>query len=320
MRAGQGSSQPGGMVPEQTGATLDAVFAESAFDRALKRAIAILTRQIFRCFLISLGLCLVGGPNRRALASSVATSKLAPAVDAPGDALPDAPTARTPVTEKGMPLAIIKDQVSIWISPVRIRPGDLIWLLPLGAATGVTLATDSDTMRDLSRNRGFNKDSVNASNALLGSEIAIPITLYGVGLFKGNAHARETGILNGEALANSVVLDQVTKIIFRRERPLYNNAAGDFFSSNAGRNNSFPSSHSMLAWTIAGVTAGEYPSKWVQLGAYSLATSVSLMRVLGQEHFPADVLVGGAAGWLIGHYVFKTHSLRHLKDVQQGKH
>jgi membrane-associated phospholipid phosphatase len=57
----------------------------------------------------------------------------------------------------------------------------------------------------------------------------------------------------------------------------------------------FPSSHSMLAWTIAGVTAGEYPSKWVQLGAYSLATSVSLMRVLGQEHFPTDVLVGGAA-------------------------
>jgi membrane-associated phospholipid phosphatase len=133
--------------------------------------------------------------------------------------------------------------------------------------------------------------------------------LYGVGLFKSDAHARETGILSGEALADSVVLDQVTKIIFRRERPLYNNAAGDFFSSNAGKNNSFPSSHSMLAWTIAGVTAGEYPSRWVQLGTYSLATSVSLMRVLGQEHFPTDVLVGGAAGWLIGHYVFKKHSV-----------
>ena len=130
----------------------------------------------------------------------------------------------------------------------------------------------------------------------------------GSDVFKGDAHARETGILSGEALADSVVLDQVTKIIFRRERPLYNNAAGDFFSSKPGSNNSFPSSHSMLAWTVAGVTAGEYPSKWVQLGAYSLATSVSLMRVLGQEHFPTDVLVGGAAGWLIGHYVFEKHS------------
>jgi hypothetical protein len=80
-----------------------------------------------------------------------------------------------------MLLAIVKDQVSIWISPVRIRTGDLIWLLPLGAATGVTLATDSDTMHDLSRNRGFDKNSVNASNALLGGEIAIPVTLHGVG-------------------------------------------------------------------------------------------------------------------------------------------
>jgi len=125
--------------------------------------------------------------------------------------------------------------------------------------------------------------------------------------------------LSGEALADSVVVDQVAKIIFRRERPLYNNAAGDFFSSSPGKNNAFPSSHSMLAWTIAGVVAGEYPSKWVQLGTYSLATSVSLMRVLGQEHFPTDVLVGGAAGWLIGHYVFEKHQLRHVKKTLRGK-
>ena len=232
----------------------------------------------------------------------------------PADALPDAPEQTIPVTEKGLPMAILKDQLAIWSSPVRIRAHDLIWLLPLGAATGVTLATDTDTMRELSRNPGFNKDSVNASNSLLGGELAIPVTLYGIGVFKGNAHARETGLLSGEALADSVVLDQVTKIIFRRERPLYNNASGDFFSSQPG-NKSFPSSHSMLAWTVAAVTAGEYPSKWVQLGTYSLASSVSLMRVLGQEHFPTDVLVGGAAGWLIGHYVFEKHQLRHFKKT-----
>jgi membrane-associated phospholipid phosphatase len=278
----------------------------------------IFTRIISRCLSISLALCLVGGSSR-ALASPITASDSMPALDSPGDTLPEAPAAQIPATEKGLPLAILKDQVAIWTSPVRIRAHDLIWLLPLGAATGVTLATDTDAMRDLSHNASFNKESVNASNALLGSEIAIPVALYGVGLFKGDAHARETGILSGEALADSVVLDQVTKIIFRRERPLYNNAAGDFFSSNAGKNNSFPSSHSMLAWTIAGVTAGEYPSKWVQLGTYSLATSVSLMRVLGQEHFPTDVLVGGAAGWLIGHYVFEKHQLRHVKKTLRGK-
>jgi PAP2 superfamily len=263
-------------------------------------------RCVAACFCISASLCLASSsfdsdPPAAAVAASTAV---------PGDALPDAPAAQAPVapvTEKGLPLAILKDQIPIWTSPVRIRTHDLIWLLPLGAATGVTLATDTDAMRDVSRDRSFNKDNVNASNYLLGCEIAVPVGLYGVGLFKGNAHARETGILSGEALADSVVVEEVTKIIFRRERPLYNNAAGNFFAPNTGTNGSFPSSHSMLAWTLAGVVAGEYPSKWVQVGVYSVASSVSLTRVLGQEHFPTDVLVGGAAGWLIGHYVFEKH-------------
>jgi hypothetical protein len=231
-----------------------------------------------------------------------------PAVEADRD-LPDAPAVPGAVTVKGLPLAILKDQIPIWTSPARIRPHDLLWLLPLGAATGVTLSTDTDTMREVSRDRTFNKNNVNVSNYLLGGEITIPVLLYGFGVLNGNDHAHETGVLSGEALADGVIFQEVTKVIFRRERPLYNNAAGDFFASNVGTGGSFPSSHSTLAWTVAAVIAGEYPSIWVQTGVYTTATAVSVTRVLGQEHFPTDVLVGGAAGWLIGHYVFKKRSL-----------
>ncbi len=49
-----------------------------------------------------------------------------------------------------------------------------------------------------------------------------------------------------------------------------------------------------------------YPSLWMKAGVYTLASGVSLTRVMGQEHFPTDVLVGSAAGWLIGHYVFRA--------------
>jgi PAP2 superfamily len=235
----------------------------------------------------------------------------AAALETPGDTLPDAPDTPAAVTEKSLPLAILKDQIPIWTSPSRIRTHDLIWLLPLGAAMGVTLTTDTDAMRDVSRDRTFNKDNVNASNILLGGEIAIPVGLYGVGLLEDNARARQTGILGGEALADGIIFEEVTKIIFRRERPLYNNAAGDFFASGVGGNGSFPSSHSTLAWTLTGFLAGEYPSKWAQLGLYSMSTGISLTRVLGQEHFPTDVLVGSTAGWLIGHYVYRKHRQHH---------
>jgi hypothetical protein len=276
-----------------------------------------ITRTMFQWIAVYFGVCAAACPA--AYAFDPGLSAAAVMNPAPGDVLPDAPAAQVSVTEKGLPVAILKDQLPIWTSPVRIRTHDLIWLLPLGAATGVTLATDTDTMRYVSRDRTFNKNNVNVSNSLLGGQIAIPVTLYGVGLFKGDAHARETGILSGEALADSGVVEEITKIIFRRERPLYNNASGDFFSSKTGNNNSFPSSHSTLAWTIAGVVAGEYPSKWVQVGVYSVASGVSLTRVLGQEHFPTDVLVGGAAGWLIGHYVFEKHQAHHVPHAPRAK-
>jgi len=35
--------------------------------------------------------------------------------------------------------------------------------------------------------------------------------------------------------------------------------------------------------------------------------------VLGQQHFPGDVLAGAAAGWLVGHYVFRAHHRGELK-------
>jgi len=52
----------------------------------------------------------------------------------------------------------------------------------------------------------------------------------------------------------------------------------------------------------------------VQAGVYTAATGVSLTRVLGQQHFPTDVLLGAAGGWLIGHYVFRAH--HHWKPRQ----
>ena len=224
--------------------------------------------------------------------------------------LPEAPVAPGAVTVKGLPLAILKDQIPIWTSPVRARVNDLIWLLPLGAATGVTLSTDSDTMHRIPVNHSYNKDNVNVSNAVLAGEIAIPVVLFGTGVLNENDHAHETGVLSGEALADAVIVEEIFKVAFRRQRPLYNNAAGNFFSSGPA-NNSFPSSHSTIAWATAAVIAGEYPSIWKEAGIYTAATAVSLTRVLGQEHFPTDVLVGGAAGWLIGHYVFKKRSQYH---------
>jgi hypothetical protein len=244
--------------------------------------------------------------------SLAAAAQSAPAQSGPSASkpLPDAPQAQPQddITLRNTPLNILKDQAAIWTSPGRLRAHDLVWLAPFAVATGVSIATDHRAMTEVvSHDPSFNNANVNASNAMIGGFIAAPVALYGFGHFRADEHAREAGILSGEALIDGVAVEQGMKLIFWRERPALDSARGHFFQSSAGIDSSFPSSHSVLAWATASAIATEYPSRWTQILVYSGATGVSLTRVMGQEHFPTDVLVGATAGWLIGRYVVRHH-------------
>jgi hypothetical protein len=212
------------------------------------------------------------------------------------------------VTLKAVPKNFLKDQGAIWTSPVRVRENELKFLIPLGLATTAAITADHQAMSEtVSHNPDFNHKNVQVSNALTGGLLGAPAALFVVGQFKGNDHARETGILAGEAVINGLVVEQGIKLMTWRERPTVNGAHGDFFQSSAGVDSSFPSSHSLLVWSSAAVMAEEYPKWWMQAGVYTLATGVSVTRVLGQQHFPSDVLIGSAFGWMVGHYVYKKH-------------
>ncbi len=63
----------------------------------------------------------------------------------------------------------------------------------------------------------------------------------------------------------------------------------------------------MLVWSIASVIAHEYPGPLTQVAVYGLATAVSASRVMGKQHFPSDVIIGSAIGWLIGREVYRAH-------------
>lgn len=227
----------------------------------------------------------------------------------PVDALPDAPQPQAqsqqgPVTVRSLPKNFLKDQKAIWTSPLHINSGNVIIPIALVTATTVAITTDHQVMsEEVSHDPKFNHDAVNVSNAMLGTVVVWPAALFVAGSFRHDDHATETGILSGEAIADSVVLSEVIKIISRRERPTVDGAHGRFFQPNIGFDSSFASNHAFIAWSAASVIATEYHSPFTMIAAYGLAGGVSVTRVLGQEHFPSDVLVGSACGWLIGRYV-----------------
>ncbi|HYA96979.1 MAG TPA: capsule assembly Wzi family protein, partial [Methylomirabilota bacterium] len=73
-------------------------------------------------------------------------------------------------------------------------------------------------------------------------------------------------------------------------------------------NPSFPSTHSMLSFTVASVIAHEYPGWLTQTLVYTAASAVSIARASERQHFPGDIVIGGALGWAIGRQVYKAHS------------
>jgi hypothetical protein len=228
--------------------------------------------------------------------------------------LPDAPQPQSPgpgtdaendpVTLRNTPLHILKDQAAIWTSPARIRDNDLPILVPLVLATTVLVTTDHQVMNSSKlQNPSLNSEATTASNGLLGGFVIAPVAIYGMGFLHHDEHATETGILAGEAMVDGLVVDEVLKAVTMRERPTLDGAKGKFFQRSVGFDSSFPSTHSIIAWSSATVIAEEYGGPLTQIAAYGLATGVSLTRVLGKQHFPSDVLVGSAVGWMVGRYV-----------------
>ncbi len=206
------------------------------------------------------------------------------------------------------PLNIVGDTYRMFTSPIYIRGRDLKWLFPLAAVTGVALSEDTHVAKDVvSHDPGFNNTNKTVSDVLVYSYIGGSAGMYGVGLLKDNDHLRETGLLSSEALIDSEIFETVIKLASFRERPTAPDYAGKFYQTSAGIDSSFISGHSMKAWSAAAVMAAEYPSLWKQAALYSGATATALTRVLAEKHFPTDVLLGSAAGWMIGHYVVRAH-------------
>ncbi len=259
-----------------------------------------------------------------AVAAGQANAGPNPLSDADWASLPDGPLPQSSdpaqagekdrVTLLNTPIHILRDQAAIWTSPARIRDRDLAYLVPLGLATTAAITADHQVMSSTRLdNASLNHDASLASTGLLGGFVAAPVIVYGLGSIHHDAHATETGILAGEAMVDSLVVDEVLKAATMRERPTLDGAKGKFFQTSVKLDSSFPSTHSIVAWSSAAVIASEYPGPMTQIAAYGLATGLSMTRVLARQHFPSDVLVGSAVGWLVGRYVYRKHH-KELED------
>lgn len=181
-----------------------------------------------------------------------------------------------------------------------IRPRNLLWELPVLAATGVMIAKVDRPADNRIQSRSLQQTASLWSNVGLGMELGFGALGYGAGCGKHHSYLRDTGFKALAAMGAGGTVDLGLKLAFDREFPTTGNGAGKFWAG--GR--SFPSGHAAASFAFAAVVAHRYPHKrWLKWSAYALATGVSLSRYPAKKHFPSDILMGATLGYVTGVYL-----------------
>ena len=200
---------------------------------------------------------------------------------------------------------ILLDQKEIWTSPFHMNRGDAIWWAGFGAATAALIATDHRTSTALENSSGQIRWANNISR-IGAAYTLIPLTagFYGFGVLADDPKAREVGVLGAEAMLDGLIVVEILKPIAGRNRPNSSKEPGSFFDGGA----SFPSGHAIESWALASLVAHEYQHTIVvPIAAYGLAGLVTAARFGARQHYASDLIAGGAMGWFIGRFVYKTH-------------
>jgi membrane-associated phospholipid phosphatase len=204
----------------------------------------------------------------------------------------------------------LHDQYHIWTGPFHSSNYDTHGVkkygIPFLLISAGLIASDTHTARWLP------SDTTAVRFNTRVSQIGAPYSLAGLsaayylfGRVRHDSHARETGFLALEAVADTQVVAEVFKLATRRQRP----SAPDIDLAGFWHGgSSFPSGHTIAAFGVATVFAREYREHIaVPIIAYSLASLVAFSRLGAHQHWYSDVFAGGAAGFMIGRYVYNSH-------------
>jgi membrane-associated phospholipid phosphatase len=204
----------------------------------------------------------------------------------------------------------VDDQKQIWTFPARLTQ-DRNWIptaAVLGTTAGLFFADPhvAGYFRTTPEFHGFNHIfNGNAMGIGMGVTSA---SLYAIGRIRKDSKMQRTALLAGEAMADAAMVQTVLKDATMRLRPVRYPDTGWFAASSSPTayirgNGSFPSGHSIEAFSVATIVARRYGNhRWVPYVAYGLASLVGFSRLTLNVHFLSDVFMGAAMGYSISRF------------------
>jgi membrane-associated phospholipid phosphatase len=214
-----------------------------------------------------------------------------------------------PVSWKELAPNIANDQKRIWTYPARaFKRQNILPTVAFLATTAALLTadpTEGKYFHNTSNFHGFNQTFSSTNTSLL--ILAAPVSIYAAGLIKHDSKLQKTALLAGEAVADSEILATVLKAVDRRARPASFANQGNYWDSwtdGSSTNGSFPSGHTIAAFSVATVISRQYgrSHRWLPYVAYGTATLIGFSRLSLGAHFTTDVFAGAALGYAISRF------------------
>ena len=239
---------------------------------------------------------------------------------------PGAYNDRTKITSSSYSVLLWSDYKQQVSAPLHINGNEWKKVGGFAALTGVLALADKPIQKTALRwknnNQGLSNISkfVTNTGGIYESATLAAFGAYGF-LFK-NEKMKTTTFLASQAYLTGAGMAYILKTLSGRQRPSYYNANaveanptfrgpfGDVGKDANGKklNSSFPSGHTVVAFSAATVYAMEYKDKpIVPIIAYSAASLIGLSRITENKHWATDVLVGAALGHLSGRQVVNNY-------------
>ncbi len=204
-------------------------------------------------------------------------------------------------------------------SPSRLDGKNAAITLGVIGAGAAVYTQDGKIREFFRRRRGETADDISSVAEKLGNGVYDVgfLAVYGSGGFlMGNEKMQEAALHAFEAFVTANTLGVALKATAGRSRPALDEGSDKFSpgSFDSGHT-SFPSGHTISAFSIASVFAGEHDSPWVSGAAYGLASMAALQRIYSDSHWASDVFIGAALGTAIGKGIVWLHRAKGAENV-----
>ena len=202
---------------------------------------------------------------------------------------------------------VLRSAGKVVTSPARISREDLPAIGAVAAGGLALYSLDGQLRHGFQKNRSRLNDDISKNAEKLGNggyDAAIVAVYGGLGLLLKDPYMQDTSLLAAESFLAANTAGTLLKYMAGRARPYAEDGKRRFtpFKFKTART-SFPSGHTVSAFSVASVFAARSDSLAVKVLSYSLASSVALQRVYADKHWASDVLAGAAIGTAVGRWV-----------------